>query len=137
MAPGDGSAESDTALARRLRAALAAWGAEPARLAPGRHLHARCLVGIGAEVLLLLHIEAGVPRVAEAIAPLTAWDFALRGTARGWSALWQDPPPPGWHDLFALARRGELTIEGRLEPFMANLQYVKDLLSSPRGQVAR
>jgi hypothetical protein len=41
-------------------------------------------------------------------------------------------PEPGWHDLFALVRRGCASVEGDLQPLMANLQYVKDLLALPR-----
>jgi hypothetical protein len=41
-------------------------------------------------------------------------------------------PPPGWHDLFALSKKGVMVLEGDLQPLMANLQYVKDLLALPR-----
>lgn len=40
----------------------------------------------------------------------------------------------GWHDVFALMRYGRMHIEGDLLPFMANLQFVKDLLAAPRSQ---
>jgi hypothetical protein len=48
--------------------------------------------------------------------------------------LWRDPPPPGWNDLLALSKRGEMSFEGDLQPFMAHLQYFKDVLTSPRTQ---
>jgi hypothetical protein len=41
-------------------------------------------------------------------------------------------PEAGWHDIFALMKRKEARVEGDLRPFMANLQYIKDLLSAPR-----
>jgi hypothetical protein len=41
-------------------------------------------------------------------------------------------PKPGWHDLFALTKRGEAVLEGDLHPFMAHLQYFKDVLALPR-----
>jgi len=56
----------------------------------------------------------------------------VRGSAQGWAALWQDPPPPGWHDIFALTKRGEMALEGNLHPLMANLQYFKDVVALPR-----
>lgn len=127
--------ESETELADRLRAALAAWAERDECAARGRRVNVRCLVGIGSRTLIVV-VTDGVPAVAPPPAPLASWDFALRGTSRGWAALWSDPPPPGWHDLFALSKRGELAIEGRLEPFMANLQYVKDLMASPRRRGA-
>lgn len=46
-------------------------------------------------------------------------------------------PKPGWHDLFALCKRGAMRIEGGLHPFMANLQYFKDLVALPREQGPR
>ena len=57
----------------------------------------------------------------------------MRGSVQAWAALWQDPPPPGWHDIFALSKRGEMSFEGNLQPFLAHLQYFKDVLALPRG----
>ena len=42
-------------------------------------------------------------------------------------------PRPGWHDLFALTKRKEAVLEGDLHPFMAHLQYFKDVLALPRS----
>jgi len=39
---------------------------------------------------------------------------------------------PGWHDLFALTKRGAASMEGDLRPFLQYLQYFKDLLALPR-----
>ena len=41
-------------------------------------------------------------------------------------------PAPGWHDLFALTKRGAASMEGDLRPLLQNLQYFKDLLALPR-----
>jgi len=98
----------------------------------GRNLTAVCLVQIGT-VPFLLRIEEGrVRECLKGLPLLCSWVFAVRGSAQGWAALWQDPPPPGWHDIFALTKRGEMTLEGNLQPFMANLQYFKDVLALPR-----
>ncbi|NWF56190.1 MAG: hypothetical protein HXY45_15505 [Syntrophaceae bacterium] len=98
----------------------------------GRNLTAVCLVQIGT-VPFLLRIEEGrVRECLKGLPLLCSWVFAVRGSAKGWEALWQDPPPPGWHDIFALAKRGEMTLEGNLHPLMANLQYIKDILALPR-----
>ena len=43
--------------------------------------------------------------------------------------FWKKLPPPGHNDIFALFKRGKLTIEGDLHPFMANLLYIKDVLA--------
>ena len=60
------------------------------------------------------------------------WRFAVRGTVEAWRGFWRPVPEPGWHDLFALRKRGVVTLEGDLHPLMSNLQYVKDLLALPR-----
>ena len=98
----------------------------------GRNLSVDCLVQIGT-VPFLLRIEEGSIRECRKGLPLMcSWVFALRGSAQGWAALWRDPPPPGWHDIFALTKRNEMALEGNLQPLMANLQYFKDLVTLPR-----
>ncbi len=98
----------------------------------GRNLTTDCLVQIGS-IPFLLRIEEGrILELRKRLAPLSSWAFAVRGSARGWAALWQDPPPPGWHDIFALTKRGEMTLEGNIHPLMANLQYFKDIITLPR-----
>ena len=98
----------------------------------GRNLSTDCLVQIGTAPFLL-RIELGSIRKCQKGLPLLcSWVFAVRGSAQGWASLWQDPPPPGWHDIFALTKRGEMILEGNLHPLMANLQYFKDILALPR-----
>jgi hypothetical protein len=61
------------------------------------------------------------------------WVFAFRASIEAWDRFWQPMPEAGWHDIFALMKRGEASVEGDLRPFMANLQYIKDLLAAPRS----
>ena len=98
----------------------------------GRNLTADCLLQIGT-VSYLLRFEQGIIKECKkGLSLMSSWDFAVRGSARAWEALWHDPPKPGWHDLFALTKRGEMTIEGNLHPLMAHLQYFKDMIALPR-----
>ena len=98
----------------------------------GRNLTADCVVQIGT-VPFLLRIEKGsIRECLKGLPLLCSWVFAVRGSAEGWAALWQDPPQPGWHDIFALTKRGEMRLEGNLQPLMANLQYFKDVIALPR-----
>jgi hypothetical protein len=98
----------------------------------GRTLTADCLIQIGSTAFLL-RIDAGSIRECRTDLPLLCpWDLAVRGSIEGWAAFWQDPPPPGWHDIFALSKRGEMSFEGNLQPFLAHLQYFKDVLTLPR-----
>ena len=41
-------------------------------------------------------------------------------------------PAPGWHDLFALTKRGAASMEGDFRPLLQHLQFFKDLLALPR-----
>ena len=52
----------------------------------------------------------------------------LRAPARQWEVFWEKVPTARPQRQFALFKRGELTIEGDLHPFMANLLYIKDVL---------
>lgn len=103
----------------------------------GRTLRADCLIQIGSTAYVLRIQDGSIREARRPLAPLTPWDVAVRGSVAGWQALWQDPPPPGWHDVFALAKRGEMSIEGNLQPFFAHLQYFKDVLALPRKAVGR
>jgi hypothetical protein len=98
----------------------------------GRNLSADCLVQIGSESFLLRFQQGSIKECQKGLRLMCSWDFAVRGSLRAWDALWQDPPQPGWHDLFALTKRGEMTLEGNLYPLITNLQYFKDILALPR-----
>ncbi|MBU6273095.1 MAG: hypothetical protein KGQ67_17460 [Betaproteobacteria bacterium] len=65
---------------------------------------------------------------------MPSWTFALRAPLAEWEAFWQPLPAPGHHDLFAMRRRKVLSIEGNLQPFMANLLWFKDVLAAGRGE---
>lgn len=58
--------------------------------------------------------------------------FTVRGTDEAWQRHWEAIPAPGWHDLFALTKRGAASFEGDLRPLLQNLQFFKDLLALPR-----
>jgi hypothetical protein len=124
---------ADARLADRFERAMQSRAADTAPSRAARNvLDARCLVGVGA-VAFLLDIRGGrVIACRRGVPLLASWDFAVRGTPDAWEGLWRDPPAPGEHDLFALYKAGRVSIEGRLEPFLAHLQFFKDLLASPR-----
>src|SRR5258708_34486583 len=62
------------------------------------------------------------------------YSFALRAPRDEWEMFWKKVPAPGHNDIFALFKRGKLTIEGDLHPFMANLLYIKDVLAAFREE---
>ena len=65
------------------------------------------------------------------------YSFALRAPRDEWEMFWKKVPAPGHNDIFALFKRGKLTIEGDLHPFMANLLYIKDVLAAPRKEAVQ
>ncbi len=98
----------------------------------GRCLTADCLLQIGSVPYLLRFEQGTIKECRRGLPMMCSWDFAVRGSARAWEELWQDPPKAGWHDIGALIKRGEMTMEGRLHPLIANLQYFKDMMELPR-----
>lgn len=95
-------------------------------------------IGIGNHELLI-KVRCGSVRSVDdllTLRPLTPWDFSLSADVECWQRFWESVPAPGWHDVFALMRNGNMRIEGNLHPFMAHLQLVKDLLAAPRSDEA-
>lgn len=108
--------------------------AEAQVLRRGRFLTVECLLGTPAAPFHIV-IEAGrIVAMARGPKLMQSWRFAFRASPEGFAELWQPLPRPGWHDLLALMKRGEATLEGDLQPFLANLQYFKDVLALPRGR---
>jgi hypothetical protein len=101
-----------------------------------RPVHVDMLVQFD-DVPVIVRIRDGrVTEIVEKGVALQSWDFSVKGSAEGWSQFWLATPPAGWHDLLALNKRGAFTIEGHLHPLMAHLQFIKDLLASPREALA-
>jgi hypothetical protein len=98
----------------------------------GAFFDARFQVGIGAIPFDVIVTAGSITSLERGPFLMRPWRFAVRGTSEAWGRLWQGVPEPGWHDLNALMKRGFVTLEGDLQPLMANLQYVKDLLALPR-----
>lgn len=128
MTTGMGESSGEQLAARFVQAAATFTRARP--------FSADILVQFG-DVPMLVRVRDGVvTELQTQLPPLCPWDFAVRGSERAWLAFWQSVPAPGWHDLFALSKRGEFDIAGNLQPLMANLQYVKDLLAIGREEQA-
>lgn len=126
------AAEPEAAeLVARLERSLADEPAVAALRSRARGTRLTLCVGIGAIERRIDVSQDGIRPLPPA-PPLQPWDFCVRGTPRAWRELWEAVPQAGWHDVFALAKRGEMRIEGNLQPFMANLQFFKDLLALPR-----
>jgi hypothetical protein len=98
----------------------------------GRFLTTDFLVGVGETEYLVTVVAGRVERVERGPFLLRSWSFAVRAGADAWQRFWQPVPQPGYHDLFAMTKAGVARLEGQLEPLMANLRYVKEVLAAPR-----
>ena len=86
----------------------------------------------------LVHVVAGrVTAVERGPFLMRSWSFAVRAPADAWVRFWRALPEAGYHDLFAMKKRGIARVEGDLWPLMAHLRYVKDVLATPRRALAR
>jgi hypothetical protein len=125
---------TDAAVTKAFAGIPALLEQSPALIARGRLLDCDCLLGPAAHPFHA-SIRAGrIVDLAPAPVLMRSWRFAYRATSAAWMEYWQPMPKPGWHDLFALTKRGEAVLEGDLHPFMAHLQYFKDVLALPRQQ---
>jgi len=114
---------------------LPEWvNADAALVRRGRYLSATFLVEVGDTAWLVTVHEGSVARVERGPFLMREWQFAIRASADTWRRYWAPVPTPGFHDLFALTKGGHARVEGDLRPLMANLRYVKDVLTLPRGR---
>ena len=98
----------------------------------GMYLTVDFMVEIGTVPFYLSIADGRLVALERGPALMRTWTFAFRASVEAWSRFWQPVPEAGWHDIFALMKRKQARVEGDLRPFMANLQYIKDLLAAPR-----
>ena len=105
---------------------------DPAIVRWGRQMNETLMVEVG-EQQYLLKVAEGKVAVEKGPFVQRTWRFAIRAKREAWEKFWQKTPAPGWHDLFALLRRGDVKFEGDQRVLMAYLQYVKLVLAAPRN----
>jgi hypothetical protein len=98
----------------------------------GRWLTVECRIDLGSEPFFLSIRDGTLGALERGARLMRSTVFSFRATDQAWTNHWKPVPDPGWHDLFALTKRGVASIEGDLRPLMQNLQYFKDLLALPR-----
>lgn len=105
----------------------------PALVRRARNARAVLLLEAGAG-RARLRLRGGTFAILPADVPMGGWDTALRAEPDAWLDHWQPLPAPDSFDIFGMARRGRMRIEGNFMPLMQHLQVIKDILSLPRGQ---
>jgi hypothetical protein len=104
----------------------------PALIARGRFLVCECLLGPIGHPFHASIRQGRIIDLTPAPVLMRSWRFSYRASLAAWAEHWQAAPRPGFHDLLALTKRSEAVLEGDLHPFIANLQYFKDVLALPR-----
>jgi len=98
----------------------------------GRFLTVDFLVEVG-DIPYYVSIQSGrIASVDRGPFYMRPWRFAVRAAAEAWEKLWEPVPRPGYTDILGMMKIGEARIEGDLQPFMANLRYIKEVLVTPR-----
>ena len=100
----------------------------------GRWLGTDCRIDVGSEPFFLVFRDGALATLERGPRLMRSTAFTFRATDEAWTQYWQSIPDPGWHDLFALTKRGAASMDGDLRPLLQNLQYFKDLLALPRGK---
>lgn len=98
----------------------------------GRWVTVDCRIGIGEQPFFLALENGALAAFERGTRPMRSSAFAVRASDEAWMRHWQPVPAPGWHDLFALTKRGVASMEGDFRPLLQNLQFFKDLLALPR-----
>jgi hypothetical protein len=100
----------------------------------GRWLTVDCRIDVGSEPFFLSIRDGALAALERGVRLMRSTAFSFRATDEAWTKYWKPMPDPGWHDLFALTKRGAASMEGDLRPLLQNLQYFKDLLALPRRE---
>lgn len=98
----------------------------------GRYVNGDLLIEIGATPYYVSVANGQITSLLRGPLLMRSWAFAIRGREEAWLQFWRAFPPPHFHDVFALAKRGEFRIEGDFRPLMTNLLYFKAVLAAPR-----
>jgi hypothetical protein len=98
----------------------------------GRFLDVDFLLGVGDESHYVSVRQGRIAGIESGTKLMRPWRFAVRADAEAWEEFWRPVPRPGFHDLFAMTKAGRATVEGDLQPLMANLRYLKEVLAAPR-----
>ncbi|MDR1777320.1 MAG: hypothetical protein LBR31_05785 [Desulfovibrio sp.] len=99
-----------------------------------RNLCADILVEFGTTQRIVRIRQGKVEEILDRFPLHFPWAFAVRAGTEAWEAHWERFPAPGLHDIFALAKQGKMRMEGNMQPFFAHLQFIKDMLATPRKE---
>ncbi len=98
----------------------------------GRFLNVDFMIEVG-DIRYFIAVRSGrIESVERSSLLVKSWRFAIRASEEAWKKFWEPVPGPGYQDIFAMIKFGEARMEGDLQPLMANLRYIKEVLALPR-----
>ena len=98
----------------------------------GRYFSDTFMLEVGKAQFLIKVCQGRIESVELGPFVMRSWTFALRATEDVWQRFWEKLPQPGYQDIFALLRQDRIVLDGELQPMMANLLYVKEVIAAPR-----
>ena len=98
----------------------------------GRHMNATFMIEVGDEPYLVTVRAGKIEGVEKGPFVMRSWAFAIRAKRECWERFLGKNPEPGWHDLFALLRRGDVRFDGDQRLLWAYLLYIKLALQALR-----
>ena len=104
---------------------------DPAIVRWGRHMNATFMLEADAQYLVTVR-NGMIEKVEKGPFVMRSSAFAIRAKRECWERFLRKPPEPGWHDLFALLRRGDVRFEGDHRLHWAYLLYLKLALQALR-----
>lgn len=103
----------------------------------GRLFAGTVLIEIDGEESYVAFEKGRIASVVAGPSRKTPWIFAIRTDAAALQLFWTKLPPPGFHDIFALAKIGRLRFEGDILALVRNLRFFKEVLALPRVEACR
>lgn len=107
--------------------------AHPSLVRRGRYFTADFQFVAGAQVCFMTAEAGRITAVETAPQIMRPAAFRIAAASASWLKLWQPAPEPGWHDILAMMKRRNLTVDGDIRTFMGNLQYIKDVIGLGRA----
>ena len=106
--------------------------ADAALVHRGRWVTLNFILGVGETDYLISISQGQITSILPRLLQTHSGVFSIRASQESWDRHWQAVPPRDYHDIFAMLAKAIVTIDGKLEPLMQNLQYFKDVIASLR-----
>jgi hypothetical protein len=98
----------------------------------GRYVTLDFLVGVGDQDYIFRIDQGRIESISLRDKAMHSGHFTIRAGTDVWTEFWRHTPRRDYHDLFSMFAAGRAQIDGDVTPFMQNIRYFKDVLTTPR-----